>query len=127
MNPKRKDWPRYGGAGVTVDPAWHSFQQFLADMGERQPNMTLDRIDNSKGYSAENCRWATWTQQASNRRSNRLVQFDGETLTIAEIARRVGTSRQTIRHRIESGWKASELSMAVNHANGWKRKQQHGN
>lgn len=56
----------YNGKGIRYDPRWEEFEAFLTDMGERPPGMTLDRKDNSKGYYADNCRWATSRQQARN-------------------------------------------------------------
>jgi len=64
-----KSYASYGAKGITVCDEWKSFWKFLEDMGERpSPIHSLDRIDNSKGYSKENCRWATPKQQHENRR-----------------------------------------------------------
>lgn len=64
---------KYAGRGIGYDPAWDSFEQFLADMGERPEGMTIDRIKNDEGYSAGNCQWATPRSQARNRRNARLT------------------------------------------------------
>lgn len=72
-NPNRKGYENYGGRGIAVCPEWDSFEQFKSDMGYRPAGKTLDRIDNDKGYSKENCRWADWETQAANRRKPVLV------------------------------------------------------
>lgn len=98
-------YANYGGRGITVCEMWHSFPVFSEDVGERpSPKHSLDRIDNSSGYSPENCRWATYTEQARNRRSNHIIEYRGEKLVLAEWAERLGVQSQVIRQRLNEGW-----------------------
>ncbi|WP_280186032.1 MULTISPECIES: hypothetical protein [Nocardia] len=92
--------PRYGGRGITIDPRWDSFENFLADMGERPAGTTLDRIDNDGPYSPDNCRWASNLTQGNNRANNRHITYRGRTQTIAEWAREVGLPRGVVYNRI---------------------------
>ena len=66
-NPNCAAYARYGAKGITVDPTWRSFDAFYADMGKRPLGLTLERRDNTKGYSKENCKWATYQEQNLNR------------------------------------------------------------
>lgn len=100
-NPSSKDYPRYGGSGVTVCSRWlSSFENFFSDMGRRQKHQSLDRIDNNGNYEPGNCRWASGVTQSNNRRSSRLIDYNGETISISELARRIGITSQALTKRL---------------------------
>lgn len=96
----------YGAKGITMCERWrNSFFNFYQDMGEKPGNgYSLDRIDNTKGYSPDNCRWATIHEQAKNRRGTHPITFNGETLIISEWAEKTGIARVTIAGRLHRGW-----------------------
>jgi len=103
-NPNDKGYANYGGRGITVCERWDSLETFLADMGPRPKGGSLDREDNELGYSPENCRWATNSEQSRNRRSNRYIESWGYNLLLCEWAEISGLNRATISGRIDRGW-----------------------
>ena len=107
-NPNFRAYSRYGGRGITVCDEWlHDFPAFRewAIQNGYSDNLTIDRIDNSKGYSPENCRWVSYKTQANNTRRNIVVTIDGETATIAEICEKRDINPFLIYDRITRlGW-----------------------
>jgi len=104
--PTCPEYYRYGGRGITVSPSWDSFEQFLLDMGEAPEDRSLDRRDNDKGYSKENCRWATAKEQGQNKRNNIILAFNGEAHCMNEWARITGIGITTLLQRLRHGWSA---------------------
>lgn len=118
-NPNHKSYKRYGDRGIEVCPAWRNdFLTFYKDMGERPAGMTLERIDNDKGYEPGNCRWASPLEQANNRRNNISLTVGGVTDTLANWSRKTGIGQKTIMYRIKNGWSDEQaLSVAPSKAN----------
>jgi hypothetical protein len=100
-NPAYKD---YGGRGISVDPTWDSFDVFLRDMGARPEGATLERKDNSLGYSKDNCVWASRQEQSINRRNTRWVTYAGKTQHLAAWSRELGIRQDTLTYRLNHGW-----------------------
>lgn len=103
----------YGGRGIKVCDRWKSFENFLADMGERPEGMTLERREGDRDYEPGNCKWATRTEQQCNRRNNSLIEWNGERLPVAEWSRRTGIKAVTLYHRIARGWSAEATLTAT--------------
>lgn len=100
LNPKVACYPRYGGAGVTICDRWRdSFDAFLEDMGNRPAGMTIDRIDNSRGYEPGNCRWATPAEQRRNNR--RIVLVNG--MPLKDYAALRGVNYKSLHNAMQRG------------------------
>jgi hypothetical protein len=112
-NPRSQVYRHYGGRGITVDPRWQKFENFLADMGPKPPGVTLERIDNDGPYTAENCRWASSAEQHRNTRQNHRLTHQGQTLCVAEWATILMIHPNTLRWRLRR-WSISQaMTMPV--------------
>ncbi len=104
-----RQWKFYGGRGIKVCERWQSFENFLADMGEKPTGLTLDRIDNNGDYEPSNCRWVSQSQNCRNRRNNRLLTLNGETLSVAGWADKLNIPQGRIMNRVRRGWPAERI------------------
>lgn len=103
-NPAEKNYRHYGGRGIRVCDRWrHSFEAFIADMGERPDGMTLDRVNVDGNYEPGNCRWATYAEQSRNTRRNRRLLVGGKSMTVTDAARALGVRRWTLYDRLDRG------------------------
>lgn len=105
-DPKHRAYPRYGGRGIALWPAWvEDPVAFVAHVGPRPSSEhEIDRIDNDRGYEPGNLRWATRTENSRNRRNNLRITYQGETKTRIEWAQRFGIPADTLGERLARGW-----------------------
>lgn len=111
MNPKNDAYRNYGGRGITICQEWReSFTCFLRDMGFRPgPMFTIERIDNNGNYEPGNCKWIPKAQQSSNRRTNHILIFRGESKPIWQWAAELAIKETTIRTRLHRGWTPEQI------------------
>lgn len=107
----------YINKGIEVCPEWREFDTFLSDMGLCPKGLTLDRIDNNKGYSKENCRWATHKEQTRNRSITKTVMYKGQSWFIQDLADHLGLRYDTLWKRLKSGWLEENLHLKANQGN----------
>lgn len=98
------EFKHYGGRGIKVCDRWASFELFLADMGERPPGTSIDRLDVNGDYRQDNCRWATRREQSLNTTRSRRIAASGIEMTLSEWAEATGLTPNCIRSRIKRGW-----------------------
>lgn len=107
FNEKRKEYKNYGGRGISVCSEWLDAKTFIewALKNGYEDNLTLDRIDNDKGYQPNNCRWVSRSDQSNNKRNNRLFTHAGETKTMAQWANDNNLPYYILKKRIDKlGW-----------------------
>jgi hypothetical protein len=94
----------YAEKNISYCADWEYFENFLKDMGERPEGTSLDRIDNSKGYSKQNCRWASATTQSENRTITRWISYEGTTMSLSSWAKHLNIRIDTLHCRLKNGW-----------------------
>lgn len=110
-NPNDDYYHNYGGRGIRVCDRWrNSIDNFLEDMGEPPEGYTLDRKDNDKDYSPENCRWATNKEQGRNKSDTVWLEYGGKRVTRIDLAEEHGVDPNRLRQRLEKGW---DLELAL--------------
>lgn len=114
LNKNNKQYPEYGGRGIRVCSRWKtSFENFYSDMGKRPfQGASLERLDNSKGYSPDNCKWADRDAQNNNKRNNRPITINGITKNLGQWAKEYGIGHATVIHRLKAGW---DTERAITH------------
>lgn len=107
LDEKDKGYHNYGERGITICPEWvddyDTFRTWAYNNGY-EDSLTIDRIDNDKGYSPNNCRWVNMQVQSNNTRFNHHITYHGETHTIAEWGRIFGISANIIGQRLKKGF-----------------------
>lgn len=106
-NPKAQRYESYGGRGITVCDEWlndfMTFRAWALSHGYHD-DLSIDRIDNNKGYNPDNCRWATDSEQANNMSSNTMITFNGKTQNMKQWSIELGISYIALVCRFERGW-----------------------
>jgi len=102
FNPNDEKYPHYGARGITMCQEWaEDFSQFLKDMGECPPGMSIDRVDVNGHYEPRNCRWATTRQQARTRTDNVLVEHAGRKMVLKDFADLMGVGYKALHARVK--------------------------
>lgn len=103
----------YGGRGITVCDRWRKFENFFADMGDPPDGFSIERRDNDGNYELSNCYWLPLEKQTQNRRGNVYVDIDGESVCVAEAARRLGVKEATIHYRLKNALHKKDIHAPV--------------
>ena len=102
-NPNRNSYCWYGAKGICVCNEWDDFENFYdwSMNNGYSDELTIDRIDSNGNYCPKNCRWSTDREQANNRGTNRIIEYNGESHTLEEWSRITGIASNTIRMRLD--------------------------
>lgn len=102
--PHRHDYKNYGGRGIKVCDRWlNSFWAFVEDIGDKPSKKhSLDRVDVNGNYAPDNCKWSTQKEQCNNKRNNRLLEYNGLTMTLTQWAEYLGIKKKTLWQRLNT-------------------------
>jgi len=108
--PNNDSYPRYGARGISVCEEWQDVSAFVvwAEANGYKSGLSIDRIDNDGNYCPDNCRWVTIKEQQNNKSSNRILEYNGKKLTIAQWGELLSLNRRTILNRLRMGWSVSK-------------------
>ena len=122
---KHPQYHNYGGRGIFVCDEWKDYIPFAkwAFSNGYTHNLTIDRINVDGMYEPDNCRWVTMKEQANNKRTNRIVIYNGREYTLTELAELIGMNKTTLKERLNMGWSVED---AVNRpirlrTKGWRK------
>lgn len=134
-NPQHHNYERYGGRGITICDEWlnperdftiggHptkgfiSFRTWALENGYAD-NLTIDRIDNNKGYSPINCRWVSIKVQNNNRSCCTAITYHGKTQNLTQWCEELGLNYRLVQMRLRRNWSVEKAFEEKKHLNGW--------
>ncbi len=103
-DPKSPAYKNYGGRGIKVCDRWRNFSNYYDDIGDIPKGLSIERIDNNTGYSPENCKIATRTEQNRNQRRNKKITYNGESLILIEWCEKLKLNYRSVASRLKRGW-----------------------
>lgn len=118
-NPNDSAYRNYGGRGITVDPRWNVFENFFADMGHPPEKNWIERVDNSKGYGPNNCKWASAKEQLNNRRNNHVIEAFGRKQTLTQWSQEYKIPVTTLKNRIMRAGMMPEQALLMEKQTGY--------
>lgn len=117
-----KSFKDYGGRGISVCKGWHKFEKFFEDMGEPPAKTQIDRINNNGNYKKSNCRWASYKENARNKRNTTIITYDNKSQCVPAWSEDTGISQAAIWGRLNNGWSLKQtLTTPVNRKENCKR------
>lgn len=97
-------YKNYGARGITVEDSWHTFENFYEDFGKLMPaGFTVDRIDNNKPYSKENCQWVSKSENSRKKTTTIYLEYNGKKLSIEQTSREYGVPATTLKRYLSNG------------------------